>query len=271
MASLQAIPFTIRYPDEIHNLPMFLEISKYEAETIVRNYSHGEGTYIFRPSSTGDDTYFSITLSVSPQLSVRHIRVNIKKDVMANAGKPMYYLTKSREFENFMDFLLYYRQFPICCEQNINVRLLRGLGFDDPTWRDGGRNSRSCNSLFNTRSLARQHSSSTDNQQNHSWYGPDLTPDIAATTTASAAEPPSSSVIPSLPEDPAQDEKSSEGTAGAEPKQQNSSGSSNQQANAAEVHSTCGVLRRDSFSSIPVVNVQTRSGPPSSSARSMDS
>ncbi|GFO23188.1 hypothetical protein PoB_004969300 [Plakobranchus ocellatus] len=528
MASLQAIPFTIRYPDEIQNLPMFLEITKYEAETIVRNFSQGEGTYIFRPSSNGDDTYFSITLSVSSQLTVRHLRVNIKKDAMTNAGKPMYYITKSREFASLMDFLLYYHQFPICCEQNVNVRLLRGLGFV-PSGRDGGRNSRSCSSLFKIKSLEKQHSSSTGNLQNHSWdsryltpsdgdrrsmeskhnvrFGkngrlrstPDILPsleqrqprpvprsasvcqgassftsqdcrytnsgaickkkmedpkfrprlpipghareddyvatyfevdpnknffqetyaflketelcecglrvvdsslplgwavhkfsdeptgtskiffqqgekhtswnmpaeivpllsstqvkficelcqdcgsqipacllsldgvpadgchgkdsrtsakfylsspsasqdnctlvssstqnseglddsngdryetpasllvpqfDRAATATSSATEPPSSPVIPSLPEDPAPAEKSSEESAGVEPKQEKSSGSSNQHVRAAEVQSACGALRRDSFNSIPVVNVQTRSGPPSSTARSMDS
>ncbi|GFO23186.1 hypothetical protein PoB_004969100 [Plakobranchus ocellatus] len=496
MASLQAIPFTIRYPDEIQNLPMFLEISKYEAETIVRNFSHGEGTYIFRPSSNGDDTYFSITLSVSSQLTVRHLRVNIKKDAMTNAGKPMYYITKSREFATLMDLLLYYHQFPICCEQNVNVRLLRGLSFVpsspkyglpplaiseigkcgysskdkkkttrasfipplvqgllgdelvNPIEQERDKERRRIESKYdvrfgkigclrstpdilpsleqrqprsvprsasvcqgtslltsqdcwysNSRAMSKKkmedpkfrpplpipcHAREDDyvatyfevdphknffqetyaflkktelcecglrvvdsslplgwavhkfndefkgtskiffqqGDEHTSWNMPaEIVPLLSSTqvqfrrklcqdcgnqipacllssdgglddtngdryetlasllvphsdraaTTSSAAEPPSSSMIPSLQEDPAQVEKSSEETAGAELKLQKSSGSSNQREPTAEVHSIYGPLRRNSFNSILVINVQTHAGPPSSSARSMDS
>ncbi|KAK3726234.1 hypothetical protein RRG08_018677 [Elysia crispata] len=121
----------INYPDEILNLPMFHWISKGKAESIVRQYCHGKGTYLLRPSSNENESCFAITLSVTPQANIRHLRVNIEQKKVNSRLKIFYFLTSSRKFPTFIDFLRYYCKNSISCDQDITVKLLRGLGYSN--------------------------------------------------------------------------------------------------------------------------------------------
>ncbi|RUS84076.1 hypothetical protein EGW08_008188 [Elysia chlorotica] len=139
MAALLGTSSFTNYPEEILNLPMFHQISKTKAESIVRQYCHGEGTYLLRPSSDRDENCFAITLSVSPQGNIRHLKVNIEKKKVDGKLKLAYFITSTRKFPTFLDFLKYYYKNSINCDQHINVRLLRGLGYTITESRASGR------------------------------------------------------------------------------------------------------------------------------------
>lgn len=110
---------------------MFHWIKKEHAEAIVRKYCRKEGSYLLRPSTDIDEKHFAITLSVPSEANVRHLRVNIEKKQSRNGTKFCYYITSTRPFSTFLDFLKYYYVHPICCDHDIKVKLLRGLGYSN--------------------------------------------------------------------------------------------------------------------------------------------
>ncbi|KAK3778466.1 hypothetical protein RRG08_018678 [Elysia crispata] len=109
----------------------FIGFQKGKAESIVRQYCHGKGTYLLRPSSNKNESCFAITLSVTPQANIRHLRVNIEQKKVNSRLKIFYFLTSSRKFPTFIDFLRYYCKNSISCDQDITVKLLRGLGYSN--------------------------------------------------------------------------------------------------------------------------------------------
>lgn len=119
------------YPREVYEQAMFFPglTGRQEAERKIRKDFQGQGTYLLRPSSTGDYNYFSLSISES-ESQIHHVKINIEYQGTAS---PKYYLASNMKFSPLCELLKFYSLYEIQVEEKIkNLKLNRPLNCRTP-------------------------------------------------------------------------------------------------------------------------------------------